>query len=115
VSTFGYANASWTLRADLIARFTCRLLRFMQRHGHAAATPRADPGVNARPFLDLSSGYVQRASELLPKQGDRRPWRVHQNYLLDLLALRFGRLDDGTLQFGAPAAGAAQHRVAEAS
>jgi cation diffusion facilitator CzcD-associated flavoprotein CzcO len=99
-STFGYTNASWTLKADLSARYVCRLLNHLQRNGLSVVTPRHDPAVAVMPFLDFTSGYVQRALAWLPKQGVQKPWRLHQNYLLDLLALRFGRLDDGTLGFG---------------
>ena len=102
ISTFGYTNASWTLKADLTARFVCRLLRYMDRHGHAVAVAHRDPLVEALPFLDFSSGYVQRAVGALPKQGARKPWRLYQNYVLDLLQLRFGRIDDGTLTFAGP-------------
>ena len=98
VYTFGYTNASWTLKADLTADWLCRLLRHMQRRGLAVATPRADPSVAPRPFLDFSSGYVQRALDRLPRQGATKPWRLYQNYGLDWLTLRWGRLDDGTLQ-----------------
>jgi cation diffusion facilitator CzcD-associated flavoprotein CzcO/acetyl esterase/lipase len=98
-STFGYTNASWTLKADLTARYVCRLLAHMDRHGHAAAVPQRDPTVGEQPFLDFNSGYVLRAVDRLPRQGDRKPWKLHQNYLLDLLALRWSRLDDGTLRF----------------
>ena len=97
--TFGYTNASWTLKADLSARWACRLLRHLDRHGLAQAVAPRDPGVPARPFIDFSSGYVQRGAAALPLQGTRGPWRVHQNYLADLVTLRFGRLDDGVLQF----------------
>ncbi|MBE7942467.1 MULTISPECIES: alpha/beta hydrolase fold domain-containing protein [Ramlibacter] len=103
VSTFGYTNASWTLKADLTANYACRLLRHLDRQGQAYAVPRAAPGVAQQPFLDFSSGYVVRALDRLPKQGDRKPWRLYQNYLLDLLTLRYSRLDDGVLQFGGPA------------
>ncbi|WP_345203364.1 NAD(P)/FAD-dependent oxidoreductase [Fodinibacter luteus] len=95
----GYTNASWTLRADLSARWSCSLVRFMDRHGYTVATPRydeADPG--DRPVLDLTSGYVQRAAHLLPRQGRRRPWRVVQSYLYDLAVMRLGRIDDGRLE-----------------
>lgn len=108
IYTFGYTNASWTLKADLTAGYLCRLLVHLERHGLAAATPHHDAGVRSLPFVDFSSGYVQRALAMLPSQGDRRPWRLYQNYLLDLLTLRFGRLDDGTLQLtpaGMPVAG----------
>jgi len=98
--TFGYTNASWTLKADLTARYVGRLRAYMARHGHTVAVARRDPAVAERPFLDFSSGYVQRALPMLPVQGDRKPWRLYQNYLLDLLTLRFGRIADGALRFG---------------
>ncbi len=98
-NTFGYTNASWTLKADLTARYFCRLLRHMDRHGQTVFTPLRQPGVAAEPFLDFSSGYVQRAVAMLPKQGDRKPWRLYQNYVLDLLTLRFGRVADGVMAF----------------
>jgi monooxygenase len=104
VMTFGYTNASWTLKADLTAAWTCRLLRHMDRRGTGIAVPHADPGVQARPFLGLTSGYVQRAQSLLPQQGSRRPWQVHQNYLQDMITIRCGRLADGVLRFGAQGA-----------
>lgn len=99
-NTFGYTNASWTLKADLTARYVCRLLNHLQRHGHSHCTPVRDPAVAPEPFLDFSSGYVLRALDRLPKQGHRPPWRLHQNYLMDLLALRLGRVDDGVMAFG---------------
>jgi len=68
--------------------------------------PRRDPGVQPQPFLSFTSGYVQRALALLPKQGSQRPWQVHQNYLLDLLTIRYGRIADGVMQFST--AGVAQ-------
>ncbi len=81
----GYANASWTLRADLSSRYVCRLLAFMDRNGYAIATPVEPPDGVRRPLLDLTSGYVQRALDRFPQQGDRDPWTVRQNYLLDVL------------------------------
>lgn len=101
---FGYTNASWTLKADLTAGWVCRLLRYMDAHGQAIAVAPRDPSMPEAPFLDFSSGYVERASQLLPKQGARKPWRVYQNYLRDLLTIRLGRIDDGVLRFGAPGA-----------
>jgi cation diffusion facilitator CzcD-associated flavoprotein CzcO len=98
-NTFGYTNASWTLKADLTAGYVCRLLNHLQRHGLQVATPAADAGVAPEPFLSFTSGYVQRAVDTLPKQGDRRPWRLYQNYLLDLLMLRLGKVDDGVMAF----------------
>ncbi|TFW03182.1 NAD(P)/FAD-dependent oxidoreductase [Oxalobacteraceae bacterium OM1] len=101
---FGYTNASWTLKADLTAGYVCRLLRYMDRHGKAIAVPRREPGVEPKPFLDFTSGYVQRAQHILPKQGSRAPWQVHQNYLQDLVTIRFGRIADGVMRFGAKGA-----------
>jgi cation diffusion facilitator CzcD-associated flavoprotein CzcO/acetyl esterase/lipase len=99
VNTFGYTNASWTLKADLTARYFCRLLRHMDRHQQTVFTPMRDSQTQPEPFLDFTSGYVQRAAAWLPKQGDRKPWRLYQNYVLDLLALRFGQVDDGVMAF----------------
>jgi len=96
---FGYTNASWTLRSDLTARATCRLLNHMRRKGLAVCTPRADAGVGQRPIMDLTSGYVERAAAMLPKQGDRHPWRVPQNHLADLLGMTFSPIGQG-LEFG---------------
>ncbi|MFC3298432.1 NAD(P)/FAD-dependent oxidoreductase [Arthrobacter agilis] len=79
----GYTNASWTLRADLSSRYVCRLIRYLDRHGHRYAAPAVDGDMTARPILDLTSGYVQRAVSAFPKQGDRQPWIMRQNYLLD--------------------------------
>jgi cyclohexanone monooxygenase len=101
--TFGYTNASWTLKADLTAAYVCRLLRYMARHGHAIAVPRRDGAVVPQPFLTFTSGYIQRALAILPKQGSKRPWKVYQNYLWDLLNLRYGRIADGVMQFSAGA------------
>ncbi|MEA3035527.1 MAG: monooxygenase [Sphingomonadales bacterium] len=96
---FGYTNASWTLKADLAADYVCRLINHMDLKGYATSMPVADAKVKPEPFLTFTSGYVQRALAALPRQGDRAPWRLHQNYALDLLSLRFGRIEDGTLRF----------------
>ncbi|MBV9117081.1 MAG: NAD(P)/FAD-dependent oxidoreductase [Acetobacteraceae bacterium] len=98
-SVFGYTNASWTLKADLTCAYVCRLLNHMRRHGYATAMPRRDPSVEERPFVDFSSGYIQRALDALPKQGSKKPWRLYQNYALDMAALRLGAVDDGVMQF----------------
>ncbi|MFC9999030.1 flavin-containing monooxygenase [Nocardia sp. NPDC127526] len=79
----GYTNASWTLRADLSSRLVCRVLGYMDRNGYAAVAPRPDRALDERPLLDLASGYIQRSIAAFPRQGDRRPWRVRQNYVLD--------------------------------
>jgi monooxygenase len=99
-SCFGYSNASWTLKADLVCRYICRLLNYMRRHGFVQCTPRTgEPAPAALPWIDFSSGYFQRALDRFPKQGEHAPWRLNQNYLRDLIALRFGRLDDRVMQF----------------
>ena len=98
--SFGYTNASWTLKADLTCGYVCRLLNYMDEHGYAYCTPvNDDPSLTAEPFLDFSSGYVQRSIHMFPKQGSRVPWRVHQNYARDMLSLRRAQLDDGELHF----------------
>jgi monooxygenase len=101
---FGYTNASWTLKAELAAKYVCRLIKYLDSHHYAVAMPRRDPQVAEEPFLDFTSGYVVRASDTLPKQGSLRPWKLYQNYFLDALTLRFGRIDDGVLEFGRAAA-----------
>jgi cation diffusion facilitator CzcD-associated flavoprotein CzcO len=87
--SFGYANASWTLRSDLTARSVCRLLNRMQKRGEVVCIPRSDRAMTRRPVIEFSSGYVKRAQALLPSQGKRHPWRVHQNYVRDLAAMTF--------------------------
>jgi monooxygenase len=99
-SSFGYTNASWTLKCDLTCEYVCRLLNHMARHGYRQCTPRNnDPSVTPEPWIDFSSGYVQRALPMLPKQGSKPPWRLHQNYARDLMSLRVGKLDDGVMTF----------------
>ncbi len=100
VMTFGYTNASWTLKADLTAAWVVRLLRHMDRKGRQVAVVHREPGVEPAPFLDFTSGYVQRARADLPQQGSRRPWQVYQNYVRDMLTIRFGRIADGVLRLG---------------
>ena len=98
----GYTNASWTLKADLTGEYVCRLLRHMDEHGHRVCVPEnRDPAVEPRPLLDFSAGYVLRSLAELPKQGSKRPWRLHMNYLADVVALRFGAVDDGVMRFSA--------------
>jgi cation diffusion facilitator CzcD-associated flavoprotein CzcO len=105
-SSFGYTNASWTLKCDLTCEYVCRLINYMDRKGYTEARPHKDASVEEAPWLDFSSGYVQRALDVLPKQGTKHPWKLYQNYALDLVTLRYGKVDDGTLQFSQP------HRVA---
>ena len=102
-SSFGYTNASWTLKADLTCAYVCRLLNHMAKTGNPIATPVLDdPDVETLPWLDFTSGYVQRALASLPKQGSKRPWRVHQNYALDLIDLKLGKVEDGAMVFSRP-------------
>ncbi|WP_447007118.1 flavin-containing monooxygenase [Saccharothrix isguenensis] len=88
----GYTNASWTLRADLTSRLVCRVVNHMDRHGYASVVATPDRELERRPLLDLASGYVQRAVDTFPRQGDRGPWRVRQNYVLDAVATLRGDL-----------------------
>jgi monooxygenase len=97
---FGYTNASWTLRCDLTCRYVCRLLAYMDEHGYLSCTPRnRDPSVTRHPFVDFSSGYFLRSLDRFPKQGSKPPWRLHQNYLLDLFMLKALPIDEGAMEF----------------
>jgi len=96
--TIGYTNASWTLKADLVSEFVVRLLRHMRSRGYTEALVERDPGVGERPFMDLASGYIQRATAMMPRQGDQVPWALKQNYLTDRKVMRRD-LDDGIIQF----------------
>jgi cation diffusion facilitator CzcD-associated flavoprotein CzcO len=110
--TIGYTNASWTLKADLVARYVCRLLRHMAARGYATCTPVAPPGGGTEPFIGLSSGYVRRSLAALPRQGARAPWRLHQNYVRDLLLMRRGPLEDEGVRFAPRRAARAVEEVA---
>jgi cation diffusion facilitator CzcD-associated flavoprotein CzcO len=104
----GYANAAWTLRAELSTEYVCRLLAYMKRRGYAWCAPRCDPDtVEPRPLVPLTSGYIRRGSDRFLKQGSKAPWVMHQNYLRDLLSLRWARLNDGVLEFARAGATAA--------
>src|SRR4051794_31595437 len=93
--TVGYSNASWTLKADLVAGYVCRLLNYMDERGYAVCTPQGpDPSLATEPFLDLTSGYVLRSIAQFPKQGAEAPWRLHQNWFRDIRALGRGPVDD---------------------
>jgi hypothetical protein len=100
VQAFGYTNASWTLKADLTAEYVCRLLNHMRKVGATTALPKYEAGsVTEEPMLDFTSGYVQRGMGLFPKQAKEKPWRVYQNYFLDLFSLRFSSLTRTSLKF----------------
>jgi cation diffusion facilitator CzcD-associated flavoprotein CzcO len=102
--TLGYTNASWTLKADLTSEYICRLLNHMDVGGYRICTPRvSDPSITEEPLLDFNSGYVLRSIERLPKQGSKEPWKLRQNYPMDLRMLRRGAIDDGSMRFSNPA------------
>jgi len=99
-SSFGYTNASWTLKSDLTAGYVCRLLKHMDAGGFDVATPRQrDARIAKQPALDFCPGYILRAMDQIPKQGSKHPWRLYQNYALDLLTFRFSPVDDGSMEF----------------
>ncbi len=99
-SAFGYTNASWTLKCDLTCEYVCRLINYMDRRGYRQCMPHnVDPSITELPSLDFSSGYVQRSVAKMPKQGSKRPWRLYQNYALDIVSLRFGKVDDGVMRY----------------
>ena len=98
--SFGYTNASWTLKADLVSEFVCRVLNYMDDHGFNRVEPQ-HPGtaVKEEPFMDFSPGYFRRAMDNLPRSGSEAPWRLKQNYLLDLRLIRYGKVDEKSLKF----------------
>ncbi len=114
-SAFGYTNSSWTLKCELIAQYVCRLLNYMDRHGYDQCTPRREGlSLSERPAVDLTSGYIQRAVNSLPRQSDKKPWKINQNYLLDLVDLRMSGVNDGAMEFRRRGEGTRQaERLAE--
>ncbi len=99
-SVFGYTNASWTLRADLLAEYFCRLINFIDARGYAEARPKEpDPAAPVKPFGALKSGYFKRAEARLPRQGMKGPWRNPQNYAFDIFRFRFVAIEDDALEF----------------
>jgi cation diffusion facilitator CzcD-associated flavoprotein CzcO len=99
-TVFGYTNASWTLKSDLVCFYVSRLINYMDRHSYAICTPlQNDASITPEPPIDLSSGYFQRAMDQLPRQGSKRPWRLYQNYVRDLINLRYGPVNDKALHF----------------
>ena len=97
---FGYTNASWTLKIDLTCERVCRMLNHMTAKGQDYCVPTPPADLETVPMLDFSSSYVQRAMAHLPQQGIKSPWRTYQNYVQDMLTIRFGKLEDGALVFG---------------
>ena len=100
MQSFGYTNASWTLRCDLTSRYLCRMLNYMQKNGLTRVMPTPDMAeVEVEPLLDFSSGYITRKSAELPKQGSIKPWVMYQNYVADIFLVKFGALRDRGLKF----------------
>ena len=101
--SFGYVNASWTLRADLTCEYVCRLLNQMDKQGVTTCLPEEDPNaIVDDEYIDFTSGYVQRALDRMPKQGKKSPWRQYQNYLKDIFLVRLFSIKDSTLKFYNP-------------
>ena len=116
VFVFGYTNSSWTLRADLILEYACRLINYLDEYELASATPRiGDAELEPRPFADFSSGYFARAKHLLPQQTTTSPWKQNQSYAHDLMDLRYGLIEDGVLELkrAAPAEAPAREAAPE--
>lgn len=98
---FGYANSSWTLKADLSSNFICRVLRHMDRKGLTTVMPVLDKAAEGgKPLLSLTSGYLTRAADEMPKQGEAAPWKTEETYVSDMLSVRFAKVDDGVLEYG---------------
>jgi monooxygenase len=103
-SVFGYINASWTLKADLICSYVARLINYMDKKGYAQVTPRnQDPAMRTAAFVEhFSSGYMQRSIAKLPKQGEKAPWRIKQNYFADMMNLKYAAIANEALEFSKP-------------
>ncbi|MEK9711491.1 MAG: NAD(P)/FAD-dependent oxidoreductase [Thalassolituus sp.] len=98
---FGYTNSSWTLKADLIADYFCRVIQHMDKKGYDSVIPvNRDPAMPKKSFIDLSSGYISRVKDQLPKQGTRGAWKLHQNYFRDYLSLRLSSISAKELEYG---------------
>ncbi|XOV88201.1 MAG: flavin-containing monooxygenase [Pseudomonadota bacterium] len=110
-ASFGYTNASWTLKCDLTCEYVCKLLNYMKKHGFTQCLPaRPAAEVATAPFIDFSSGYVKRAMDQFPKQGREKPWKVYQNYMMDKLTLGLSGVDDGVMQFSGPGSAGPENR-----
>jgi|TARA_B100001093_G_scaffold298607_1_gene284712 cation diffusion facilitator CzcD-associated flavoprotein CzcO len=98
--SFGYVNASWTLRADLTCEYVCRLIKLMDKKGTACCKPVDDKSAYGDDkLIDFTSGYFQRGLHLMPKQGNKAPWKNYQNYLKDIFAVRLLSIKDSNLKF----------------
>jgi hypothetical protein len=113
--TLGYTNASWTLKADLTSEYVCRLLAHMDTHGYRRCAPElTDPSVKEEAIMALASGYILRSLDQLPKQGSKEPWKLRQNYALDIRTIRRGPIEDGSMRFFTSAAKAPPREPAAA-
>ena len=98
--SFGYVNASWTLRADLTCEYVCRLINLMDKKGVQCCAPIDDESAYGDDdLIDFTSGYVQRGLHLMPKQGNKAPWKNYQNYIKDIFAVRLFSIKDSNLNF----------------
>jgi cation diffusion facilitator CzcD-associated flavoprotein CzcO len=98
--TVGYTNASWTLKCDLSCQFVTKVLNYMDKNNYSVCTPRYDSSVfQSEPLLDFDAGYVLRATDILPKQGSKHPWKVYQNYVRDLYSLKMETVRDKYLEY----------------
>ena len=110
---FGYTNSSWTLKADLISGWICRLLKHMDDKGVRQVTPRCnDTTIRRLPFINMQSGYIARVKDQIPKQGDARPWKLYQNYFLDMTLLKLASMDDPALEYSNPVVSHSEAREA---
>jgi cation diffusion facilitator CzcD-associated flavoprotein CzcO len=97
---FGYTNASWTLKCDMTNQYTCRIINYMEENGYKQCMPvQQDPDLVLKPFLDFTPGYVMRVIDKLPKMGDKKPWKIEQNYFYDRKMFEDGSLEDGILVY----------------
>ena len=95
----GYTNSSWTLKTDLTAKYVCGLLKKMKRGGYSHVIPTPSDEMNEVPLLDFDAGYVLRARDIMPKSGDRQPWKNNDSYTKDYASLEFKRNKYSELEF----------------
>ncbi|WP_432788542.1 hypothetical protein [Polaribacter marinivivus] len=96
----GYTNASWTLKSDLTSEYISRVLKFMEKNKLKSIKAKVvEENLGELPLINLDSGYIHRAKDILPKQGDRFPWRLYQNYILDYKVLRINSVRDKRIEF----------------
>lgn len=95
----GYTNASWTLKSDLTSQYVCRLINHMEKTNKKEVVPELNEHLDDIPLIDFTSGYIERAKDKLPKQGTKKPWKLHQNYAKDIINFRYTKLDDSVLKF----------------